>query len=355
MSGARSIVGVPPVVADATADRLREEFDRVGAVIVRGVLSEAEVRVLRDSIHEAFVPLDQRAGSGLVRDLPATMALRIRAVRRAIVQPQVVAALAAILEPHYSIAPDLNIHRNKFTTRPDWRPANLFGLLGPGWHYDAGNEGPKPYFFAPDYRTVKCGLFLQDNTPASGGGIDIAPGGHQWLVRSGVKLLDYYAQHAWHKFRILTAAESLDIKAGDFVAFDSWLPHRSSCPKPFLNGLSEEEKRAGCARLPAERAKLVIYFNASRRRYAHTYVEHCLGRGVAELRIARDGGTQDLFFADFPGLRYPEDYPSDFVDSLQRHGIEMAQIRGPNLEQARELRRRALESGRFNNYMEDAG
>ena len=145
------------------------------------------------------------------------------------------------------------------------------------------------------------------------------------------------------------------MKAGDFIAFNSWLPHRGSHPQSLANRISGEEKAAGCVRLPAEHAKLVIYFNASRRRYARDYLAHCLKRGRGELIRVRAGLHNELFFADFPGLVFPQDYPAEFVDQVTLNGLSLGQLDGEDFAEAIELRRQALGSGLFNNYVPDCG
>ena len=150
------------------------------------------------------------------------------------------------------------------------------------------------------------------------------------------------AARAWQNFRVLTSGRALDIRAGDFVAFDSFLPHRGSTPNGLLSSVSEDEKRAGCVRVTPDRAKIVIYFNASRAGCAHTYMRHSLSRGMDELRNLRDGSGTETFFSDFPGLRYPADYPHAFADALRANGIGMAQLEGEELTRAVGMRTAAL-------------
>ena len=162
-------------------DALKDEFERVGAIVVPNVLSRDEVRSLRESIENAFAPLDRAAaGHGFVRSLSAAMTLRIPGVLRAMIHPRIVTVLKTILEPAYALVPDFNLQRNMFDFT-DTRKSltHFFGLIGHGWHHDAGSERTSHYLFAPAYRCVKCGIYLQDNTVEWGGGIEIAPGAHR--------------------------------------------------------------------------------------------------------------------------------------------------------------------------------
>jgi hypothetical protein len=332
--------------------QLIRDFQRTGAIHLRGVLDAKEVRDLRAEIQGAFRPLDQRAPEkDLVRALSVATVLRMESVMRTIVRPRIVAALKAILEPHFQIIPDFHIHRNLYDFTDTRRSVtHLFGLIGSGWHYDAGNEGAKAYLYDPRYRMVKCGLYLQDNTFEWGGGIVIAPGGHKLPLRTGVPKLNYVAQRMWQNFRVLTGEKTLDIKAGDFVAFDALLPHRGAQPYELMRTVGVRERETGCIRLPEERAKLVVYFNASRTELATTYMRHSLMRGFEELKRLRNGSGREIFFSDFAGLRYPDDYPSVFVSMLKQNGIGMAHLNGDELKAASALRQEILADSNLSNY-----
>lgn len=320
---------------------LIDRFERTGAIHLRGVLSGQEVRELRREIQAAFAPLDRRAPDGaFVRALSAAMAMRIQSVMETIVRPRIIAALKAILEPGYRIVPDFHVHRNMFDfTDTRGSITHLFGLIGSGWHHDAGSEGSKAYLYDPRYRMVKCGLYLQDNTFDWGGGIATAPVGHKLPLRTGSPRLNYVAQRLWQNFRVLTGEHVLDIKAGDFVAFDAHLPHRGVQPHVLMGTVGERERNAGCLHLPEDKAKLVIYFNASRAALAGTYMRHSLRRGHQELDALQNGTGNETFFSDFAGLRYPEDYPAAFVRALEANGLGMAQLEGAELEDALAVRR----------------
>lgn len=334
-----------------TESDILAEFERTGAIILRGVLSPEEVATIRGHIQQTFDPADQCASGTTVRSLSAAMVMRIPSVMRTILSSRIVSVLRTILEEHYAIVPDFHIQRNMYDFT-DTRASitHLFGLIGAGWHHDAGHEGANSYLFDRRYRMVKCGLFLQDNTFELGGGIQIAPGGHMMPLRTHASKLNYLAARLWQNSRILTSARTLDLKAGDFVAFDAFLPHRGCLPYGILDQISDAEKAAGCLRLPPERSKIVVYFNASRAALAQTYMRNSLGRGIGELKGLHSGTGSETFFSDFAGLRYPEDYPSDFVSRLQAEGLRMAQLDGEELENAARVRAAALGHAAVRNY-----
>jgi hypothetical protein len=331
--------------------RLVHDFERTGAIHLRGVLDAQEVSDLRTEIHRAFESLDRDADLQVVRALSAAMVFRIESAMRTIVHPRIIAALKAILEPGYQVIPDFNIHRNLYDFTDTSRSiTHLFGLIGSGWHHDAGSEGAKAYLYDRRYRMVKCGIYLQNNTLALGGGIVVAPLGHKLPLRSGSARLNYVTQRLWQNFRILTGEHTLDIGAGDFVAFDAHLPHRGALPQELLPQLGEEERRTGCVRLPDAKAKLVIYFNASRSALANTYMRHSLTRAHRELDALRNGSGHETFFSDFAGLRYPQDYPPAFVEALAANHIGVAQLSGQDLEDALAVRHATFQQAALLNY-----
>jgi len=336
---------------EETAAGLRAEFDRVGAIIVRGALCPDEVSALRERLHGLYAPFDARPGKGYVKLLSPATIFRRPDVLMAAMSPRIVAALSAILEPGYAVLPDFQTQRNSFPFLGARDALHLFGLIGQGWHHDSGDERANPYLFEEDYRMVKCGLYLQDNTEAIGGGIDIAPGAHRRFFLTGRPALDYYLQRIRQNVILLANWRSLDIKAGDFVAFDSWLPHRGTLPRRHLQRANDDERRHSYVSLPPEQTKFTIYYNASRRRLGNTYLEHCLKRGRRELDEALAGRPHGLFFGDFPGLRYPQDYPPAMVALIERHGLHMSQLEGKDLADAIVLRDRALSSDLFHDYM----
>jgi hypothetical protein len=338
-----------------SADATRKEFERQGAVLIRGVLSPAEVAALRDKIHQAFAHLDREAAGKFVRSLSAASVLNMPEVLRQIVHPRIVATLKAVLEPNYAVIPDFHLQRNLFDFTDTRRSVtHLFGLIGSGWHHDAGDERDSDYLFDPDYRIVKCGIYLQDNSIEWGGGIEIAPGAHTPPLRTGNAKMDYGALRVQQNLAILARGTRLEMKAGDFLCFHALLPHRGSTPQALKNRISAEEKGANCVRIPPEQAKLVIYFNASRSACAHTYMRHSAKRGAKELETILAGKSREVFFSDFPGLRYPQDYPPDFVSALRENGLHMEQLEGAELEQAAAVRRQALSNPNVLNVLRES-
>ena len=106
--------------------------------------------------------------------------------------------------------PDFQIHRNLFGT----------------WHVDSGAEKSAPYLHRKDYKFVKCGIYLQDNSKEWGGGIQLVPKSHLFPIKTQIRKLDHKIKSIRDKFSLKNNILDVPIKAGDFLAFDSRLLHK---------------------------------------------------------------------------------------------------------------------------------
>ena len=145
---------------------------------------------------------------------------------------------------------------------------------------------------------VKCGIYLQDNTADWGGGVDIVRGGHRFPLRTGNHRVDFGTKTLANHVRIVTAWQRMELKAGDFLAFDSRLPHRSTLPE---RGITPPQP------------KYVIYWDSCRTAYAGPFIADRARRGAQEIA----GG--ELLFAQMASLSFPHRLPA---------GIRRARGRG---------------------------
>lgn len=272
---------------------LDDEFRRSGFIHIRGALTADEVTAARASIDAAF------AAAGAPKALLPGRCIADPAIYRWLFQPKIVAALKEILEPAYSVIPTLTVARNQF----GMAARRYLGLKRPGWHVDSGSEGHAPWLLAPDYRFVKCGIYLQDNSADWGGGVDIVRGGHRFPLRTGNPRLDFGLKTLRDHVGIVTAWQRVALKAGDFLAFDSRLPHRSTLP---ARGVTRPEP------------KYVIYWDSCRTAYAATFIADRATRGAKEL------GQGEAFFAQMASLTFPDDYPAEFARRVSETGIRVA-------------------------------
>ena len=247
-----------------------------------GCSRRAEVSALRDTLSRRMDAL------GSPRFLPPAQAYAVEEIATLSCHPCVSEALAEILGPDFVLLGDLCVQRN------------MYGV----WHADSDPDGHRRYLVDPEFRVVKCGVFLQDND-AEGGGLSLVPGGHRFPLRRGgldarfaVKAL----ANRWARRR----AVRLALRAGDALIFDFRLPHVSS--RPSHGG-------------PARRDKLVIYFNAARSESAASYLEHVERRAVAEELPAGE-----VYWSDTLRRVWPADYPAALVRAAERAGTRVAAL-----------------------------
>jgi ectoine hydroxylase-related dioxygenase (phytanoyl-CoA dioxygenase family) len=168
------------------------------------------------------------------------------------------------------------------------------------WHIDAAFTGElaglQPH---PDF--LQCAVYLQDNPPGEGGGIDVVPRSHVRLQADGSE----YAPAA--SLNIEVQARRVESSAGDLVVWDARLLHRSSL-------------RIG----PAARDKLAIHWTVSRSTLgAVQFLEHLVRRGVA-----RNGMNPNLIerYQDIAAIRYPDHLPAEACSALQASDVFFATL-----------------------------
>lgn len=306
------------------ASDLNKLFDRNGYVLVPGVLTPDEVLGLRRLLEEVFA----RSASGPDyvprRMLFPSDVLRIREIYSISLRSAVVRALKDLLGPSYTMFPDFHVQRNMFG----------YGERK-GWHTDAGSEGRADYLFLPTYRFVKCGVYLQDNTKHWGGGIDVICGGHKFPLSTANKMIDFSVKRLSNRVGEFFGGETINIKAGDLVVFDSRLPHTSTWPRQLGKAHIVNHQ---IHNLPQERNKLVFYWNACRDEHMQNFLSHSERRAEnEEIKV----GAAELFFSDYLRLTYPQSYPSEFVQEAMSQGVQVASLDEQKAKQWEEKYQRA--------------
>jgi hypothetical protein len=171
------------------SESIAAEFSKNGYILLKNVFSEEHCDKLRAQIFHKFDELKALDPYQIDYGLNQEQVFSIPDFWEFLVHEEVVRALKEILEHEYTIIPNFSVQKNKFGVGP----VTIAKILIPnryGWHTDSGAEPFDPDHVASDYRFVKCGLYLQDNDPEFGGGIDVVPGSHKLLCRTGVDRLD---------------------------------------------------------------------------------------------------------------------------------------------------------------------
>jgi hypothetical protein len=254
-----------------------------------------------------------------------------------LVHEKVVQALKIILEPKYSLIPNFSVQKNKF------------GLIQPsiakipipnrhGWHVDSGGEPFDPDHLAPDYQFVKCGLYLQDNDPEFGGGIDVVPGSHKLLFRTGINRLDGKIRLLKGKLGVFFNNKTVPIKKGDVVIFHSFLMHAATHPKGIFENITELDKKSShYSSMPLQKTKLTLYFDACRSRFASPFLKVSTQRARKELTSARIGARKKLAYYDQLRFLLEQRYPRELLEQVKKHDIQFARLEGPDLEEAKRV------------------
>lgn len=277
-------------------------FNRYGYVVVPGVLSNAEISTLRSFLDQQWRTLRHNSK----RMLSPMDNLEHADIYMASLRPKVVEALKQVLGPDYSMLPDFQVQRN------------MFGF--PGWHTDAGSEGFAPYLMDRNYRFVKCGIYLQGNDPRWGGGIDIVPGGHRFPLRLPSVKASFRIKNLWNRIGQKFFKLRVRSNPGDFIFFDSRLPHCSSLPSD-LTGLRIANNVI--ENMPAANTKYVIYWDSSATdKLLPLFLKNAQQRAEEELR----NRAKEPYFLNYAQLKFPEDFPQDFVDGVSKAGIRIASL-----------------------------
>lgn len=207
---------------------------------------------------------------------------------------------------------DFNLQRNMFGTGRNQ-----------GWHVDSGSEGRASYLYNSDYRFLKSGIYLQDNSDEWGGGITVVPKGHKFPLKTFLfKNFDWRLKEWKNKKGIEQNSLNVPIEAGDFIAFDSRLPHTSTYPKKRQNA---EMIGDSCYNMPEDKYKYVIYWNTTNRKsYSDLFLENSKSRAVREeLNIS---SANEIFYTDYLRYHYPTSYNPRFVELVKVSKINIATL-----------------------------
>lgn len=216
--------------------------------------------------------------------VPATAICSEPAIADSIFSNTVVEHLAALLGPAPVLLPSITVRKNLYVD----------------WHVDAafrdglGGLGEKTDF-------LQAAIYLQDNDPITGGGLDVIPQSHKRTLVDGI------AHTPSRCLDIIGSRHRIHSKAGDLVIWDARLLHASAKPRtqPY----------------PPERYGLFMSF-ARREAPHHRFVEH-LRRRALEQRT--DGDLREnRRYADALDLRFPEHFSPGAAQALRSHGVSLA-------------------------------
>ena len=295
--------------SDLKDERIVAEFSKNGFILLKNVFSEERCDQLRTQILNKFDELKAIDPQQIDHALTQSQVFSIPKFWDFLVHEKVVQALKIILESKYSLIPNFSVQKNKF------------GLIQPsiakipipnryGWHVDSGGEPFDPDHLAPDYQFVKCGLYLQDNDPEFGGGIDVVPGSHKLLFRTGINRLDAKIRLFKGKLGVFFNNKTVPIKKGDVVIFHSFLMHAATHPKGIFENITMLDKKSShYSSMPLQKTKLTLYFDACRSRFASPFLKVSTQRARKELTSAGSGAREKSAYYDQLRFLLEQPYP----------------------------------------------
>jgi hypothetical protein len=206
-------------------------------------------------------------------------------------KPRIVETLRALLGEHYTLFPNITIRRSLYVP----------------WHVDEAFRGrEREHVWSPGFVQIQCAIYLQDNDPESGGGLDVIEGSHRLRPAIGGPRSSaaWAARRVANRFR---PRRTLALNAGDMVVWHARLVHRST--------------PAGAA--PSQE-KYGVYFGAGRAGdviSANEYLVHLVRK-----RYRRRNGEVVFVprFAELLDLRYPASYPDYLVHAAEQTGVTIA-------------------------------
>ena len=268
---------------------LKKQFDEQGFIVVP-LFSQEQISALREKVLEQFQP-------GRSGELYIDFYLKEMGDLPFILDDKLNAALKA-LDPSVIHIPDLNIQINRI---------DQFGTQQ-GWHVDCNFEDRQnqPYLAQADYRFLKVGIYLQDDTPEYGGGIDIQPGTHRLFEGTHTNWL----KRLWKNFRVKFPHKfpytRLSMKAGDAVLFDSRLIHRSStCTVP-TNEITKENM------------KVVLYWDVAGSQDMAEKFYYSLVTRVFDPRMPEAASS---FWGNMLSVSFPEDFEARHLAMAEKNGV----------------------------------
>lgn len=247
----------------------KEQFAKDGFVIVPDVLTKQQVAEMRATLRKIFEAPSKLDGDsdppwdgvswerGQIGTIRSDVCARHPELRWLLAHEPIVSALRSLLGDDFLYLPEMSAH---------WRG---FGE----WHKDTTSQerAGKRFHWDADYLMVEAALYMQDNDPRYGGGLDVIPGSHEqpdtYVGHTSTDVLNK-AKNKLKQWGVIPPKKGYSIpsKAGDLVLFHYRIDHRASWP-------SVQTKP------PVDKEKMAVFFGCSRNNaHAKTYLDHLLAR-----------------------------------------------------------------------------
>lgn len=224
----------------------REFFDEHGFAVFRNVFTQEEIGRMRSQLYDIFRQEPVFPGDWnnrpMINGLRADLFNRYPQLRWIFYKPEMHAALRKVLSADVAFVSESVAHYKGFGN----------------WHKDTTSQEKdgQRFQYEPNWLMVECALYLQDNHPVYGGGLDVVPGSHRHQKDDFIRpqpqgIIDKVMNRVGTKMvqaRRSRKGFHIPSKAGDFVFFNKKLDHRSS--------------PCTATEVPPEKEKLAIFFVA---------------------------------------------------------------------------------------------
>lgn len=262
-------------------------YHKLGFAILPGILTSTEVTSLREQILH-------RVSGRSFQFLHLDDALEIRDLALLPLKPRLLSALDTTLGSDWLSLNDINVHVGAYGSGKLRR-----NRADDGWHDDVASERETgaDYLYSQGYSLLKIGVYLQDNIPGIGGGINVRPATHKDYFRlptrlhetQGVRLS--FGRAGYEVSRRLNPkrhrSHTVPTKAGDAILFDCRLAHQSTPYEGHDEGPAVD--------------KIAIYWNVAG---GVSEATHFL-----ENSIRRRNRKLEPLFSSYLTRSYPNDYP----------------------------------------------
>lgn len=262
-----------------------DTFNKDGFLLLENCISEIDVMKLRDKIKEI-------SHNNKNTYLLPSLILKEKEIYKTIFNERLVEVYKEIIQDEVYLIPELHVQINQF-------PKNK----NSGWHYDGQSERNNDYLKFSDRKFFRVGIYLQDNNADYGGGIDI--------LRSNLfKKLPLKTNKVFEKkiinFFSLFFSQTIKSKKGSAVFFDSRLPHKGTYPqKKLVDGNSRD--------------KYTIYFQVGNKKHCDYFLKNSIERMFNNYHDKKVIN----YFLDYLHLKFPEEYPSEFLNMLNLNNIKL--------------------------------
>ena len=119
-------------------------------------------------------------------------------------------------------------------------------------------------------------------------------------------------------------------RAGDLCFFDSRLLHSSVLPSAAnIRKIGYDRKQdigLFWPTIPKEHTKYVIYWDACNRAMVDDFLRNSISRSENEIRGMTEEPCRTAVFTRFLSVRYPDDYPGDFVAAARSREVGVASL-----------------------------